>query len=90
MATVKSSMTLLSPRPNRKSVSYGPCRSVRRAVGRLWRKFVADQDPQDKERARQRRIDSIMHDVILLEAMRRWELENRNQEVSKDGPFSKE
>jgi hypothetical protein len=90
MATVKSSMTLLSPRPNRKSVSCGPCRSVRRAVGRFWRKFVADQEPQDKERARQRRIDSIMHDVILLEAMRRWELENKNQEVSKDGPFSKE
>jgi len=56
----------------------------------FWRKFVADQDPQDKERTRQRRIDSIMHDVILLEAMRRWELEHKNQEVSKDGPFSKE
>ena len=90
MATVKSSMTLLSPRPNRKSVSCAPCRGVRRAVRRLWRKFVADEDPQDKERARQSRIDNIMHDVVLLEAMRRWELEHKNQEVSKDGPFSKE
>lgn len=90
MATVKSSMTLLSPRPNRKSVRCAPCRSVRRAMGRLWRKFVADEDPRDKERARQRRIDGIMHDVVLLEAMRRWELEHKNQEVSKDGPFSKE
>jgi hypothetical protein len=25
-----------------------------------------------------------------LEAMRRWELEHKNQEVSKDGPLSKE
>ena len=31
-----------------------------------------------------------MHDVILLEAMRRWELEHKDQEVSKDGPYSKE
>jgi len=59
-------------------------------MGRLWRKFVADEDPREKERARQRRIDTIMHDVVLLEAMRRWELEHKNQEVSKDGPFSKE
>jgi hypothetical protein len=56
----------------------------------LWRRFVADEDPREKERARQRRIDTIMHDVVLLEAMRRWELEHKNQEVSKDGPFSKE
>ena len=87
---VTLSMTLSSPRPNRRNVRCAPCRSVRRAFGRFWRKFVADQDPQDKERTRQRRIDNIMHDVILLEAMRRGELEHKNQEVSKDGPFSKE
>jgi hypothetical protein len=87
---VTLSMILSSARQNRRNVRCATCHSVRRAVGRLWRKFIADQDPQDKERTRQRRIDNIMHDVILLEAMRRWQLEHKNQEVSKDGPYSKE
>jgi hypothetical protein len=87
---VTLSMILSSSRPNRRNVRCATCRSVQLALGRLWRKFVADQDPRDKERTRQRRIDNIMHDVILLEAMRRWQLEHKNQEVSKDGPYSKE
>jgi len=56
----------------------------------LWRRFVTDEDPREREHARQKRIDSIMHDVVLLEAMRRWQEEHKNQEVSKDGPIAKE
>jgi hypothetical protein len=59
-------------------------------MGRLWRKFIVDDDPREKERVRQKRIDNIMHDVVLLEAMRRWELEHKRQEVPKEDPLSKE
>jgi hypothetical protein len=59
-------------------------------MDRLWRRFVTDEDPREREHARQKRIDSIMHDVVLLEAMRRWQEEHKNQEVSKDGPIAKE
>ncbi len=59
-------------------------------MGRLWRKFVVDEEPGERERVRQKRIDNIMHDVVLLEAMRRWELEHKRQEVLKDSPLAKE
>jgi hypothetical protein len=84
-------MTLLSPQPNRKTLcTLVPCRQVKRVLGRLWRKFITDENPGEKKRARQKRIDNIMHDVVLIEAMRRWELENKDREVSKDGPWAKE
>jgi hypothetical protein len=62
------------------------CLRVKRAAGRFWRKYVADEDSRGKERVRRQRIDNIMHDVVLMEAMRRWEQESKAQEVSKDGP----
>lgn len=62
---------------------------LNRAVGRLWRKFLVDECPDEKERKRSRRIENIMHDVVLLEAMRRWELENKNCQFSKDDPITK-
>ncbi len=58
---------------------------LKQVLGRLWRKFVVDECPHgEAERLRRKRIDNIMHDVILLEAMRRWELENEKSRVSKD------
>jgi hypothetical protein len=47
-------------------------KSLKRSAGRYWRKYVADECPDEKERRQRQRIDNIMHDVILLEAMRRW------------------
>ncbi len=91
MATVTLRMTLLSPQPNGKNLrAFAPCLRVKRAVGRIWRKFIADEQPDEKERLRQKRIDNILHDVVLMEAMRRWELETKRQEVSKDGPLDEE
>ncbi len=83
-------MCLSNPRPNGKSVRCAPCQGVRRVMGRLWRKFVVAEDPREKERVRQKRIDNIMHDVVLLEAMRRWQFEHKGQDAPKDSPFSKE
>jgi len=58
---------------------------LRQAFGNLWRKYVVDECPDDRaERLREKRIGNIMHDVVLLEAMRRWELENEKSRVSKD------
>lgn len=82
-------MSQLSPRSNGKGMRCAPCWAVRRVVGRLWRKFVVDEDPGEKERVRQRRIDNIMHNAVLLEAMRRWKLEHKRLEVSKDSPYAK-
>jgi len=90
VATVTLCMTLLSPHTNGKSARCVPCRRFKQAVRRLWRKFVSDENPDDKERLRQRRIDNIMHDVVLMEAMRRWELETKDHEVSKGGPIAEE
>ena len=82
-------MSQLSPRSNGKCVRRAPCWALRRVVGRLWRMFVVDEDPSEKERVRQKRIDNIMHDAVLLEAMRRWKLEYKRLEVSKDSPYAK-
>jgi hypothetical protein len=82
-------MSQLSPRSNGKSVRCAPCWGLRRVMGRLWRKFVVDEEHSEKELVRQKRIDNIMHDVVLLEAMRRWKLEHKRLEVSKDSPFAK-
>ncbi len=80
-------MMLLSSQPNRKNLgAFAPYLRVKQAVGRLWRRFIADECPSEKERIRQQRIDNIMHNVVLTEAMRRWQLEMKDQEVSKDGP----
>ncbi|MGO9866362.1 MAG: hypothetical protein ACLPJY_01550 [Rhodomicrobium sp.] len=45
--------------------------------GRLWSRFVADECPED---VRKKRIANMMHDVILFEAMRRWERETKQTE----------
>jgi len=58
---------------------------LKQVFGKLWRKFLVDECPDDKaERLRRKRINNIMHDVILLETMRRWALENEKSRVSKD------
>jgi hypothetical protein len=44
---------------------------------KFWRNLVADERPDEKERIRRERIDNIMQNVVLLEAMRRWEVETR-------------
>jgi hypothetical protein len=87
MATVTLSMNTSTPQPHRmlSRVCTG-CLRVRRAAGRFWRKYIADEDPGGEELVRRKRIDNIMHDVVLMEAMRRWEQESKAQEVSKDGP----
>jgi hypothetical protein len=91
MATVTLCMNSLSPQPNSKSPrACAPCIRVRRAAGWLWRKLIADEDAANKERIRRQRIDNILHDVVLIEAMRRWELESKSHEVSKDGPRTRE
>ena len=59
--------------------------AIRRAVCRkqvlqkFWRNFIADECPDEKERIRRDRINNIMQNVILLEAMRRWEIESGRQ-----------
>jgi hypothetical protein len=84
-------MNLLRPQPGRKTESVSTsCLRAMRAAGKLWRQFLADEDPAEKERIRRRRIDNIMHNVILMEAMRRWELETGRHEVSKDSPLGGE
>jgi hypothetical protein len=35
-----------------------------------------DECPDEKERRRRQRIGNILHDAILLEAMRRWRIES--------------
>jgi hypothetical protein len=56
-------------------------RVVRRkqVLRKFWRAFIADECPVEKERIRRERINNIMQNVILLEAMRRWEIESRSQ-----------
>jgi hypothetical protein len=91
MVPVTLCMTLLSPHPKGKSLrTLVHCRCFKQAFNQLWRKFIADECPDAKERLRQKRIGNIMHDVVLLEAMRRWELEHKDREVSKDGPVAEE
>ncbi len=56
---------------------------VRRAVRpkevlrKFWRHFIVDECPDEKERIRRERINNIMQSVVLLEAMRRWEIQSR-------------
>ena len=82
-------MNLLSSQPNGKPPrACSPCFRVKQAAGWLWRKLIVDEEPAQNERIRRRRIDNIMHNVILIEAMRRWELESKHHEVSKHGPMT--
>jgi hypothetical protein len=59
--------------------------AIRRAVQRkqvlkkFWRAFISDECPDEKERIRRERINNIMQNVVLLEAMRRWEIESGRQ-----------
>jgi len=59
-------------------------------MGRLWRKFVVAEDPREKERVRQKRIDNIMHDVVLLESHAALAVRTQGPRRAKDSPFSKE
>ncbi len=54
-------------------------RAVRRKriLRKFWREFIADECPEEEERIRRERINNIMQNVVLLEAMRRWEIETR-------------
>ena len=56
-------------------------RSARRkqVLRKFWRDFIADECPDEKERIRRERINNIMQNVVLLEAMRRWEIESGRQ-----------
>ena len=46
---------------------------------KFWRAFIADECPDEKERIRRERINNIMQNVLLLEAMRRWEIGSGRQ-----------
>jgi hypothetical protein len=86
MATVTLRMNSISSQPNGKNQRVcAPCIRVRRAAGWLWRKLIADEDAAKKDQIRRQRIDNILHNVVLMEAMRRWQQESKSQEVSKDG-----
>jgi hypothetical protein len=49
---------------------------LKRILKKVCRKFIADQCPDEKDRIRRERIDNIMLNVVLLEAMRRWKMES--------------
>ena len=51
---------------------------LKRILKKLWRKFIVDQCPDEKVRIRRERIDNIMLNVVLLEAMRRWKMESES------------
>ena len=59
--------------------------AIRRAVQRkqvlkkFWRAFILDECPDEKKRIRRERINNIMQNVVLLETMRRWEIESGRQ-----------
>jgi hypothetical protein len=50
---------------------------LKQVLRKFWRNYVADECPDEKERIRRERINNIMQNVVLLEAMRRWEVETR-------------
>ena len=50
---------------------------LKQVLRKFWRNHVADECPDEKERIRGERINNIMQNVVLLEAMRRWEVETR-------------
>ncbi len=54
---------------------------LKQAAARFWRAFIVDECPDDKERVRQERISNIMHNVVLLEAMRRWQIKSERHET---------
>jgi len=56
------------------------------AFGRLWRKFVVAECPDE---IRKKRIRNILHDVVMLETMRRWERENYENKASQTGKANK-
>jgi hypothetical protein len=51
----------------------------KQVLRKFWRAFIADECPHEKERIRRDRINNIMQNVVLLEAMRRWEIESGRQ-----------
>ena len=46
---------------------------------KVWRNHIVDECPDEKERIRRERINNIMQNVVLLEAMRRWEVRTRGR-----------
>jgi hypothetical protein len=46
------------------------------SITSFWQKSISGKDDKE-EKIRQKRIDNIIHDVILLETMHRWERETR-------------
>ncbi len=50
---------------------------LKQILRKFWRNHVSDQCPDDKERIRRERINNIMQNVLLLEAMRQWEIGSR-------------
>jgi hypothetical protein len=48
---------------------------LRRISRKYWRKYIADECPDEKEMRRRNRIDTIIHEVTLLEAMRLWNMD---------------
>ena len=52
---------------------------LKQVLRKFWRNHVADECPDEKERIRRERINNIMQNVVLLEAMRRWEVETRGR-----------
>ncbi len=51
----------------------------KQVLRKFWRAFIADECPDEKERIRRERINNIMQNVVLLEAMRRWEIKSGRQ-----------
>jgi hypothetical protein len=50
---------------------------LKQVLRKFWLNHIADECPDEKERIRRERINNIMQNVVLLEAMRRWEVETR-------------
>ncbi len=57
-------------------------KAMRQKLRKFWREYVADQCPHEKERIRKERITNIMHNVVLLEAMRRWKIESERHKTN--------
>jgi len=51
---------------------------LKQIMRKFWRNFIADECPDEKERIRRERINNIMQNVVLLEAMRRWKIESES------------
>ena len=60
---------------------WRPGRRLKQILRKFWREFIIDECPDEKERIRQERINNIMHNVVLLEAMRRWEIESEGRKT---------